>query len=86
MSFLKRIDIYSFICGILSTTCLLGLWVITCNPVIVSPLFIGQIYLFMTNLEIFLLYIDAGNAITPEMLPYFLESVADFREVLVDKK
>jgi hypothetical protein len=40
----------------------------------------------MTNLEILLLYIDAGNAITPEMLPYFLESVADFREILVDKK
>jgi hypothetical protein len=86
MSFLKRIDVYSFICGILSITCLLGLWVVTCSPVVVDTIFIGQIYLFMTNLEILLLYIDAGNAITPEMLPYFLESVADFREILVDKK
>ena len=66
--------------------CLLGLWVVTYNPVVVHTVFIGQIYLFMTNLEILLLYINAGNAITPEMLTYFIESVADFREILVDKK
>jgi len=86
MSFLKKIDYYSFIYGMVFVVCLVGFGVFLYKPLILDTQATSEIYDFFTNLEIFLMYIEKGNEATPEMLSYFKKHVTIFRDFFVDKR
>lgn len=86
MSFLKKIDHYSFIYGMVSVVCLIGFGVFLHKPLILNTEAASEIYDFFTAFEIFLMYIEGGNEATPEMLSYFKKHVTIFRDFFVDKR